>query len=85
MGYWGVRSYENDDAHDGLDAGFASVHAEVYEHLMDDSNPMTFEEVQARLASLETLDAALEWLRRESEDSPANGAPPSRGWRMPAS
>ena len=31
MGYWGVKSYENDLAHDALDAGFARVHEDRYE------------------------------------------------------
>jgi hypothetical protein len=26
MGYWGVKSYENDEAADALDAGFDRVH-----------------------------------------------------------
>ena len=55
MGYWGVKSYENDDAGDALDAGFEQVHGEVYEELMDDSNPLSTDEVQRRLADDRTL------------------------------
>jgi hypothetical protein len=62
MGHWGVRSYENDDAGDALDAGFALVHGATYEGLVDDANPMTLEQVQERLARPETLTAALEAL-----------------------
>ena len=40
MGHWGVKSYENDDANDALDAGFEQVHGDVYEELMDDRNPL---------------------------------------------
>jgi len=46
MGYWGVKSYENDDADDALDAGFEEVHGGLYEELMDDRNPLSFEQVQ---------------------------------------
>jgi hypothetical protein len=59
MGHWGVKSYENDDAHDALDAAYERVHGERYDALMDDANPLTFEEVERRLASPETLAAAL--------------------------
>jgi hypothetical protein len=59
MGYWGVKSYENDDAHDALDAGFERVHGAVYEDLMDDRNPLTLEQVQQRLADGRTLEAAI--------------------------
>lgn len=62
VGYWGIRSYENDDAHDALDSGFAGAHPSRYEELMDDGNPMTFEQVQQELASEATLQAALSWL-----------------------
>jgi hypothetical protein len=62
MGHWGVRSYENDDAGDALDAGFALVHGATYEGLVDDANPMTLEQIHERLASPETLAAALEAL-----------------------
>lgn len=65
MGYWGVRSYENDDAHDALDAGFDRARGPEYERLMDDRNPLTLEQVQQRLAGPDTLDAALAWLRDE--------------------
>lgn len=60
MGYWGVRSYENDEAADALDAGFDRVHGSVYEDLMDDRNPLTPEQIQAKLANPETLAAAVE-------------------------
>jgi hypothetical protein len=66
MGHWGVRSYDNDDAADALDAGFALVHGATYEGLMDDANPMTPEQVQQRLANRETLAAALEALDVEA-------------------
>ena len=51
MDYWGVKSYENDDTGDALDAGFDRVHGELYEKLMDDRNPLSFEQVQERLAN----------------------------------
>jgi hypothetical protein len=59
MGYWGVKSYENDDADDALDAGFERVHGALYEELMDDRNPLSFEQVQKRLADGKTLAAAV--------------------------
>lgn len=59
MGHWGVKSYENDDAHNALDAAFEQVHGDRYDALLDDDNPLTFEQVQERLASRETLAAAL--------------------------
>lgn len=59
MGYWGVKSYEGDDAAEALDAGFDRVHGQVYENLMDDRNPMTYEQVQQKLAGPETLAAAV--------------------------
>ena len=59
MGYWGVKSYENDDADDALDAAFEEVHGGLYEELMDDRNPMPFEQVQKRLADGRTLNAAV--------------------------
>lgn len=65
MGHWGVKSYENDDADFALDAGFDRVHGAVYEELMDDRNPLTLEQVQQRLASPETLAAALDALRAD--------------------
>jgi hypothetical protein len=60
MGCWGIKSYENDDAHEALDRGFERVHGEVYDDLMDDKNPLTFDQVQKKLASPETLAAALD-------------------------
>lgn len=59
MGFWGIKSYENDLASDAIDAGFDRVHGKVYEDLMDDRNPTPFEKVQERLASGDTLNAAL--------------------------
>lgn len=59
MGHWGVKSYENDDASDSLDAGFEGVHGDRYDELMDDRSPLTFEQVQQRLANAETLAAAV--------------------------
>ncbi len=59
MGYWGVKSYENDDANDALDAAFEEVHGGLYEELMDDRNPLPFEQVQKRLADGRTLAAAI--------------------------
>ncbi len=69
MDYWGVKSYENDDAGDALDAGFDRVHGELYEELMDDRNPLSFEQVQAQLANSQTLEAAIAALQ-ESLDLP---------------
>jgi hypothetical protein len=63
MGYWGVKSYENDEAADALDAGFDRVHGPLYEELMDDGNPLTFEQVQKKLANSRTLEAAITALR----------------------
>ncbi len=59
MGYWGVKSYENDEAADALDAGFDRVHGPLYEELMDDRNPLTFDQVQQKLADARTLDASI--------------------------
>jgi hypothetical protein len=59
MGHWGVRSYENDEAADALDAGFDRVHGATYEDLMDDRNPMTPEQIQKKLANPQTLAAAV--------------------------
>jgi hypothetical protein len=62
MGQWGVRSYENDAASDAMDAGFDRVHGERYEELMDDRNPLTYEQVQQRLADPRTLAASIDAL-----------------------
>src|SRR3954454_9743461 len=69
MGHWGVRSYENDDAADALDAGFDRVHGATYEALMDDRNPTPFEQVQRQLPGPGTLAAAVAVLV-ESVDRP---------------
>ncbi len=69
MGHWGVKSYENDEAHDALDAGFDRVHGARYEELMDDRNPLTYEQVQQQLADTRTLEASIaalwDWLGSE--------------------
>jgi hypothetical protein len=62
MGHWGIKSYENDAAADALDAGFDRVHGERYEELMDDRNPLTYEQVQQRLADSRTLAASIDAL-----------------------
>ena len=62
MGHWGVKSYENDDANDALDAGFDRVHGEQYDELMDDRNPLTYEQVQQRLADSRTFEASIDAL-----------------------
>src|SRR6516162_1964560 len=62
MGHWGLKSYENDVAADALDAGFDRVHGERYEELMDDRNPLTYEQVQQKLADSRTLEASVEAL-----------------------
>jgi hypothetical protein len=63
MGHWGVKSHENDDAADALDAGFDRVHGAVYEALMDDRIPLTIDQVEKKLANPETLAAAIDALR----------------------
>lgn len=64
MGSWGVKSYENDAAAEALDAAFEEVHGLRYAELMDDRDPMTFDQVQETLASPETLYSALGELAR---------------------
>jgi hypothetical protein len=59
MGHWGVRSYENDEANDAIDGAFEAVHGDRYEELMDDANPLSFDQVQQRLADKRTLAAAV--------------------------
>ncbi|MDG3006759.1 hypothetical protein [Paludisphaera mucosa] len=66
MGCWGIKSYENDDAHEALDRGFERVHGDVYDDLMDDSSPLTFEQVQKKLATEATLAAALDLFEDEA-------------------
>ena len=63
MGNWGVKSYEHDEAADALDAGFDRIHGTRYEELMDDRNPLSFEQVQQKLADPRTLDASIDSLR----------------------
>ena len=63
MGHWGVKSFENDDADEAIDAALERVHGDAYEAAMDDSNPMTFDQAQQSLASPATLAAAVEILR----------------------
>jgi len=63
MGHWGVKSYEHDEAADALDAGFDRAHGARYDELMDDRNPLTFEQVQQMLAGPRTLEASIEALR----------------------
>ena len=70
MGYWGVRSYEEDDADFALDAGFERVHGAAYLKLMDDRDPTPLEEVQRRLADERTLDAALKALADDFRGRP---------------
>jgi hypothetical protein len=69
VGYWGVKSYENDLAHDALDAAFEQVHGAAYDELMDDRNTLSFEQVQAKLADDQTLAAAVRQLVAEFSDS----------------
>jgi hypothetical protein len=62
MGHWGIKSYEHDEAADALDSGFDRVHGALFEELMDDGNPLSFDQVQQKLANSETLDASIEAL-----------------------
>jgi hypothetical protein len=64
MGHWGIKSYENDDADWAIDSGFENVHGEVYEELMDDRNPLSFEQVQKQLATERTLVEAVKALEK---------------------
>ncbi len=59
MGYWGVKSFENDAAADAIDAAMESVHGDRYNALMDDRNATPFEQVQKELANPATLAAAV--------------------------
>jgi hypothetical protein len=65
VGHWGVKSYENDNAADAIDAGLERVHGAAYDDLMDDRNPLPFDRVQQRLANPATLAAAIEALRED--------------------
>lgn len=71
MGHWGVKSYENDEANEALDAGFDRVRGEDYDELMDDRNPLTYEQVQQRLADERTLEASIAALRESVGDEVA--------------
>jgi hypothetical protein len=68
MGHWGVCSYENDDAGDALDAAFDRVHGSAYDDMMDDRDPMTVDQIHKKLASSQTLAAAVAWLSEEFGD-----------------
>jgi hypothetical protein len=68
MGHWGVKSYENDEAADALDAGFEKAHGALYEALMDDRNSLSFEQVQQQLAGAQSLVESLAWLNTEVGD-----------------
>ena len=70
MGYWGVKSYEDDDADDAIDAGYDRVHGQAYEELMDDRSPLPYEQVLRKLASPQTLEAALQFLAEQFENRP---------------
>jgi hypothetical protein len=70
LGTWGVKSYENDDASDALDAAFDRVHGARYDDLMEDRNPMTFDQVQEELADPTTLAVALGCLVEEFGPDP---------------
>lgn len=65
MGYWGVKSYEIDEADEALDRAFERVHGPIYEELMDDRNPLTAEQIQQKLADPATLEAAVAALIEE--------------------
>jgi hypothetical protein len=62
MGHWGVKSFENDDASDALEAGFDRVHGTAYDELMDDRCPLTYDQVHQKFADPASLAAALEAL-----------------------
>lgn len=62
-GHWGVKSYENDGAADAIDAGMERVHGATYDDLMDDANPLPFDQVQQTMANPETLAASFEALQ----------------------
>lgn len=65
MDHWGFKSYENDGASDAIDAGFEHVHGDAYNDLMDDGNPITYDDAQRRVANPETLAAGLAALQEE--------------------
>ncbi|AMV36560.1 hypothetical protein [Planctomyces sp. SH-PL62] len=66
MGCWGIKSYENDDAHEALDRAFERVHGDAYDELMDDRSPLSLEDVQKKLANEQTLAAALDLFEDEA-------------------
>lgn len=70
MGYWGVKSYEDDDADDAIDTGFDRVHGETYEEFMDDRSPLPYEQVLRKLASPRTLEVSLEVLAEQFDQRP---------------
>lgn len=74
MGHWGVKSYENDDAHDALDAGFERARGALYEELMDDRNPLSFDQVQKKLANEHTLAESVKAVE-ESAGAPVDDDP----------
>ena len=55
--------------------GLIACMAQLYEELMDDRNPLSFEQVQARLASPQTLEASIAALQESLalETRPKNG------------
>jgi hypothetical protein len=77
MGQWGVKSYENDLANDALDAGFDRIHHALYEELMDDANPLSFEQVQKQLADARTLAEAANVLEEQAGEAPRHD---SQAW-----
>src|SRR5437763_627375 len=82
MGHWGVKSFENDDADDALDRGFERVHGAAYEELMDDRCPLTFDQVQRKLAGVETLAASLDALRAAAGVGSVEGFPLRAPWLL---
>jgi len=69
MGCWGRQSFEHDDVAEALDLAYELIHGQVYDDLMDDGNPLSFDEVQKKLASPETLAEALNVLNEWFGDS----------------
>jgi hypothetical protein len=67
MGHWGIKSYDNDDAADALDAAYERIHGQAYVDMMEDGNPLTVEQIQANLSNAQTLAAAIEDLNDQAE------------------